>query len=485
VVLVNRRHVTRGDERSGRPSDEGERGATMVLVALFAVVLLGVTAIVVDIAYAKGERREAQNAADAAALAAAQELDGQTGQITRAVNRAMEYAALNVPGLTTADWAGCTDSKKLSYVPPSQPSAGCISFDSATAPTRIRVRVPESSPAFFGTVFGQDGYDVSSGATAARSQTTTTSGSPAGPCGLCIISPGTLQIAGINTLQVTGGGTWAHNLTANSSDSLPGSAISPLPLVWRSNNGSNWGRNVQPSPATFNSRYTQTGSAIPNPFANVTVTYPASAGITGSDRNISWCNGWSQSGNENRLMPNVMYRQSVNLSCGGTVTLAPGTYYFGGNLQVASGVTLTGTNVTLVFGCNSQSWQTNYPPTKCNGSEGGKLNFSSGSTVNITAPSSSSYPYPKFAILFDETERSGSPMQMSGNITLDGAMYGAQVGFNHGSSSGVTRAWTIVAGGTYDFNSGSIYIDNTRFGGTSTTTTPAGLGTVGAISLVG
>ncbi|OWY62156.1 hypothetical protein B7486_59950, partial [cyanobacterium TDX16] len=372
-----------------------------------------------DIAYAKQERRETQNAADAGALAAAQELDGRSGQISRAVERAMAYAAENLAGLTTADWSGCTDPAALAYVPPNQPSAGCISFDSLATPTRIRVRVPETSPAFFGSIMGYDSYEVSSDATAQRTQTTTTAGSPAGPCGLCIINPGRLQAnvngtngttGDTNRIQVTGGEVYAHCLTVNSSDSVPASSYSPLPLRYVGGcNNSNWGRNVQPAPATFEGRYAQVAS-VPNPFQDVTVSYATSIPAD-TQSNLSWCNGWSQG---KALQPNVMYTQSVNIGCGGTLTLAPGTYYFRGNLQVSGSTTLNGNGVTLVFGCASGT-----VARMCSNEEGGKFSFDSNARVNITAPTSATAatPYPRFAILFDPGNRSGTPNQLAGSTS--------------------------------------------------------------------
>lgn len=465
-----------------------ERGASLAIVALLLVVLLVVTALVVDIAYAKQERRGTQNAADAAALAAAQELDGHSGQITRAVARAVEYAGLNLSGLTPADWAGCSDPDALTYVPSGQVSAGCISFDSATEPTRIRVRVPERAPAFFGAFLGHDSYEVSSAATAARAQTTTTGGAPAGPCGLCIISPGRLQanINGTNAttgqanrIHVTGGEIYGHCLTVNSNDNVPASSYSPLPLRYvGSCNNSNWGRNVQPAPSTFESRYAPVAS-VPNPFEDVTVSYTTPIPAD-TQSNLSWCNGtWSQA---KALQPDVMYTQTVNIGCGGTLTLAPGTYYFRGNLQVSGNTTVIGNGVTLVFGCASGS-----AARPCTNEEGGKFNFANESTVDITAPTSASAatPYPRFAILFDPGNRSGTPNQLAGNTTLEGAVYAKQAGFSMGSQNGVVRAWTVVAGGNFDANNGTILIDNTKLGGNSATTAPQDLGTSGAISLVG
>lgn len=60
---------------------KNESGAVAVIVAVFMVVLIGFTALVVDYGYWASTRRDLQNTADAAALAGASKLDG-TGEAT-------------------------------------------------------------------------------------------------------------------------------------------------------------------------------------------------------------------------------------------------------------------------------------------------------------------------------------------------------------------------------------------------------------------
>ncbi len=80
-----------------RVRQEQERGAVAVMVALSLVVLLGMLALVIDFGRAVGVRREMVNAADAAALAAAQRcaLNQGAAAATAAAN---ETATTNVPG---------------------------------------------------------------------------------------------------------------------------------------------------------------------------------------------------------------------------------------------------------------------------------------------------------------------------------------------------------------------------------------------------
>jgi len=71
--------------------DHFSKGQSLVVVAILLVVLIGMLALVLDGGYAYLQRRVAQTAADAGALAGAHELC-ETGDPNLALNRALEYA---------------------------------------------------------------------------------------------------------------------------------------------------------------------------------------------------------------------------------------------------------------------------------------------------------------------------------------------------------------------------------------------------------
>lgn len=457
---VNRLAHRRLRPAAASPQDDrSEAGAVLVVSVIVMLSVLAITALVIDIGYAKQSRRLAQNTADAAALAAAQDLDGTAPSTVTAVASARSWAQKNDPDLTTAAWSGCTDADALPVRP--DPATTCISF-SADRMT-VRVRLPmRDQPVFFGGVIRSDPLEVEAVAVATKTLGSTPS-MPAGPCGLCVIEDRTLQIGGSTSIQVTGGEIQADRLTANAQDGNNG--IAPVPLRWHTSNTSNWGRNVQPAPATFNSRYQRLTAAVPNPFAALSVDY---TGLVTDGSNINYSSGPSP------LQPNRIYTQNINVQ-GGTLNLAPGTYYFANTLNVTNGARLTGTGVTLVFACAA--------PCTSGGSEPGKFNFSNGTTVTITAPTTG--PYAGLAILFDPNGRQGTPNQLSGNITLEGAVYGRRAGFNMGSSSGVVRAWTIVAGGNFDANAGTLIIDNTAYAATVGGGGGGSSGTEGSVNLTG
>ncbi|HEV8296176.1 MAG TPA: pilus assembly protein TadG-related protein, partial [Acidimicrobiales bacterium] len=145
-------------QRGRRRGDE--RGAVIVLAGLMLTTMLAFSALVIDIANATQVKRQAQSTADAAALAAAQDLPN--GPDAVATVKAYAYSNLSIP--STA-WQGCSDTGALSVHPDSVNSNTCISIDSSY--TRVRVKLPtQSVTTFFGAVIGTSHLNVNALATA-------------------------------------------------------------------------------------------------------------------------------------------------------------------------------------------------------------------------------------------------------------------------------------------------------------------------------
>lgn len=146
-----------------------DRGTVLVIWALLIVALLLMVAFAVDFGNLAQTRRQAQNAADVAALAAAREIGtGGTAGIPTAIDRAKEYVDQNYGIATTSPaWATCTDPDHLA-IPPSTSAGQCVSFDSLTNPTIVRVRVPGKDVQFtFARAAGLTSRSVTAGANAA------------------------------------------------------------------------------------------------------------------------------------------------------------------------------------------------------------------------------------------------------------------------------------------------------------------------------
>lgn len=116
-----------------------QKGAVIPLIAVAMVALIGMTALVVDIGFIYLNQMQLANAADAAALAGAQELPAKPGQ---AVNAVLSYGKLN--------------GKSGDQITP-------VLADSNT---ELTVTVSRNVPLFFGRIFGLLSSNVQASATA-------------------------------------------------------------------------------------------------------------------------------------------------------------------------------------------------------------------------------------------------------------------------------------------------------------------------------
>lgn len=82
-----------------------DEGAYAILYALLVIVLVGVTALVIDISTLREDRRQNRSAADAAAVAAASSLDTSRGTANpqKACNDAWSYLVTDLPATAPAD----------------------------------------------------------------------------------------------------------------------------------------------------------------------------------------------------------------------------------------------------------------------------------------------------------------------------------------------------------------------------------------------
>jgi hypothetical protein len=121
-----------------------EHGQATVLTVLFLIVLIGAGALVLDVGSWFREQRDTQSDADAAALAAAQELPGS---LSAADALGREYLVKNgvdsVPNITFAKKFATNDT--------------------------VTVRVNRTAPGIFAKVFGIDSVEVGAKATARAS----------------------------------------------------------------------------------------------------------------------------------------------------------------------------------------------------------------------------------------------------------------------------------------------------------------------------
>jgi Flp pilus assembly protein TadG len=148
-------------EAAGRRVRE-ERGVVLVIVAIMMTVFLGMAALAIDIGYFDQQQRQAQSAADAAALAAA-------------------------PGLPTT-WLGntCPSTAQTAvntYVAANM--SGATNVISCPAVGQITVRVTQTVASIFGRFLGSNSATVGASATAQATGGTATSASCSSPGNTC------------------------------------------------------------------------------------------------------------------------------------------------------------------------------------------------------------------------------------------------------------------------------------------------------------
>jgi Flp pilus assembly protein TadG len=153
-----------------RLTRKSDVGAVAVIMAMFAVIMFVCAALVVDLGFARAVRREAQNSADAAALAGAGAMYDKTGNLQPAasIKAVKDYSASNFDTSDT-DWALCTATIPAGWTTTVGVGANardsgttCIAYDNAAKPQIVQVVEPfQHTGTFFGGIVGYHGSDIS------------------------------------------------------------------------------------------------------------------------------------------------------------------------------------------------------------------------------------------------------------------------------------------------------------------------------------
>lgn len=181
----------------GRRRERSEGGNTAILVAVLLVVLTGFGSLVVDIGHLFRVRNELQNAADAAALAAASQLDRTSDGIVAARLKAKQFAKKNYANNTQVDvrdqdimfgyWhqssnASCSPApcfQAISSFPSSSQASG---INAVQVTTQRSSDTSNSVALYLGAFVGLTAANVSTPAVAL-------SGGPQAECGFPMVVP--------------------------------------------------------------------------------------------------------------------------------------------------------------------------------------------------------------------------------------------------------------------------------------------------------
>jgi hypothetical protein len=148
-------------------------GQSIILVAIMALALVALAAMAVDLSSAYFFRRTAQNAADAAALAAAEELAWQRMRYGKNIDNHKGTQDINAAGNELAERNGIEDTDpdewlndnvELYYTnAQATPIAPVPTDDSKTSGDALGIQAVTyiTAPTFLGGVLGWDGYPVS------------------------------------------------------------------------------------------------------------------------------------------------------------------------------------------------------------------------------------------------------------------------------------------------------------------------------------
>jgi Flp pilus assembly protein TadG len=358
-----------------------QRGQTIVISALAFLLLIAAVGLAIDFGGATNVRRNDQNAADAAALAAAV-----------VINQGQDLP-------TASDRANTATTK--SAVPATALTMQYLKGDGSPATTgaqvkKIRATVSETWGTYFIRLVGFPTINISALAEVSIPK----------PCALCLLDPGAspaLNLSANGGINVSGGDVQVNSsanpavvLSASGSINAPGTNVV--------------GSVSQQSSGTINPAASTGVVPVPDPLA--ALPYPS-----GPLPN----NGRVDVGDANRTINPGLYTQWA-LGGAGNLYLNPGTYVITGpageSVSVSSAGGIRGTGVTLFFTC------ANFPAQSCTcpgGAPGSNLKISSDGGLQISAPTSGTYA--GVAIFFDRCNTGAIELSANGSTPVTGAIY--------------------------------------------------------------
>jgi Flp pilus assembly protein TadG len=351
------------------------RGAVAAQVALCLAVLLGVAALAIDCALLMAERRHAQAAADAAALAAAVDLirtPGNSSNTVAAVGAARQTAS-NVGSINY----GYSDSSKtpnLTVTTNIPPTSGAFT-DSSKYPNHVEVIVEWNQPRGFSAIWGSAPTPVRARAVARPDILSILTLSPTQTRGLdlagtALQAPGKVIIDSTTSTalgdSVGGGSVTAQKVDVVGGNSLGSGAASPPPTTGVPSTADPLASLPLPSYGTYG------GLPNPLPVGYSTSTFQYTAPANGSST----------------IYPGRYAKITVGPNA--RVTMSPGVYYLIGSastsppptsMQIAG--TLTGDEV-LIYNGQWMGGTTN--PTTV-----GKIQITNTAKVTLTPPTSGTW----------------------------------------------------------------------------------------------
>ncbi len=337
------------------------RGQVLIIFALASLALIGFVALSVDAGFLLAERRQAQNAADAGALAAATDvLRNKSLSVVQTAGK--DYGAINanVPaGNVTINWP-----------PASGPYAGNSKYVEAIVTKNV-------TKFFVGAVYTGD-WKVTARAVAGVEP------EPRAYALLALNSPG-IYINGTTNVTIQNGSAMSNTIINSSGGSNVFTAGGSIDAAGSINGNGNWS-----APGGINTNQ----SAIPDPLLG-TPAPPKGLPMLAPVDCSSTC----------VLLPGYYNNQNINIK--GTATFLPGIYYFDGSTKLDLQNTnswIKGSGVMFYFAGGSKF-------TPGNGN------------IQISAPSSTPYSGGVTGMLLWIANCSTFDSQGNGEFAVEGIIY--------------------------------------------------------------
>jgi Putative Flp pilus-assembly TadE/G-like len=350
----------------------GQRGSVMPLVAICLAALMGFAGLGVDVGYWEYQQRQQQSAADAAALAGAQQLN---------YSACVSSSAAQTAAKTDSSRNGFTDgSNSVAVTVNTPPTSGPFSGNSCA----VAVSITSSKvPVFFARLFG---FSSVAETTQAVAQLADANG--------CIYMLAPNQNTNFQAANIQAS---TCSIYINGTANFNGATVNAAAIGEVNSSGSN-------NAGTFSAATPAPMQPVADPCAEIAGCAYLTANPPSTSPCIATYNfvGAMQPGCYNNL----------NLN-GATVTLAPGLYVLAGssNLNMA---TITGTGVTL------------YVPA------GATTNFNKVSGVSITPPTTGNY----VGVSYYQVANNSSTVNFNGSSTISGLIYAPSAMMNYNGSTG-------------------------------------------------
>lgn len=397
------------------------RGQVLPITALLLMVIMGVGALALNVGNLTVTQTSEQKAVDASALAAAFAIHkgdsmDEAQAIANMVASQNELSANPTVIFNNAE---------------GQPAT------SASTVVSVTVKASESKSPIAGYFLNTSGKS-----NVAVAATASVGGSGVPICGMCVLNnssnPG-IELIGDSSITVVTGGI-AVDSTSDQALTTQGAATlnanGPINIVGGVQLSG--GSTISPAPTTG-------AAALPNPLQAV----PAPV-VSGSMQTVP--------ANFNGSINPGVY-SSISEGNNSVLTLNPGIYVIEGSLSLSGTATLNASSgVMLYFTCPGYS-TTNTEP--CNGTSSGNISIGSGTTFDLTAPSSGNYQ--GIALMVDPNDP--NQIDVSGNATIDlnGTIYAPDSElYVTGNGNTAQLNSVIIVNTVYTDGSGQITLNSTE-----------------------